>query len=113
QRMPGDYLYYSGRSFKLREGSWGLIRVLDRGAPPGPQKLPGPEGVPVAADVVCPPGSPQRSFAVSVVEAPLPMLHGAKGKLYVLDRDRQAVVSGARKPEPLVLHADVGDCVNV
>ena len=28
QQMPGDYLYYNGRSFKLREGSWGLIRVL-------------------------------------------------------------------------------------
>ena len=32
QRQPGDYLYYSGRTFKLREGSWGLLRVSSAGA---------------------------------------------------------------------------------
>lgn len=31
QHSVGDYLYYNGRSFKLREGSWGLIRVYGDG----------------------------------------------------------------------------------
>jgi hypothetical protein len=47
------------------------------------------------------------------MEAPLAMLGGASGRVYVLDRDREAVESGRRTPEPLVLHVGVGDCVRV
>ncbi len=113
QRMPGDYLYYSGRSFKLSEGSWGLLRVLDAGESGGLRKLPGREETPAAASEICPPGAPQKRFDVTAAEAPLPMLGGAPGKVYVLGDDREAAAPGARAPEPLVLHVNVGDCVRV
>jgi hypothetical protein len=112
QHMPGDYLYYSGRPFKLHEGSWGLIRVHAAGEG-GLVPLPGHEQVPAAATEVCPAGAPERDFAVSAVDVPLPMLDGQKGKVYVLDTDVDAVTSGERGPEPLILHANVGDCIRV
>jgi hypothetical protein len=112
QRMPGDYLYYSGRPFKLHEGSWGLVRVHSAGEG-GLVALPGHEQVPPAATQVCPAGAPVRQFAVSVVSVALPMLGGKPGKVYVLDSQRDAVTSGRQAPEPLVLHANVGDCLHV
>ena len=39
------------------------------------------------------------------------MLGGAPGKLFVLQRDAAALAAGTRAPEPLVLRANVGDCV--
>ncbi len=110
QRMPGDYMYYNGRSFKLREGNWGLIRVFDAAATPL-QKLPGHETIPQPAAAVCPADAPQKVFDVAAVEAPLPMLGDAAGKLYVLAEDKAAVVRGSKQVEPLVLHANVGDCL--
>ena len=112
QRMPGDYLYYSGRPFKLHEGSWGLIRVHPAGEG-GLTPLPGHEQVPKAATEVCPAGARQLDFAVTALDVPLPMLNGATGKIYVLDRDADDVAAGRRPPEPLVLHANVGDCLRV
>ena len=41
QRRPGDYVYRSGRIFKLREGSWGLLRVYPPGASGALRPLPG------------------------------------------------------------------------
>ena len=48
QRMPGDYLYYNGRLFKFREGSWGMIRVHADGPGVDLQKLPGRQSMPEA-----------------------------------------------------------------
>jgi manganese oxidase len=109
QRLPGDYPYYNGRSTKLLEGSWGLIRV-HAGAESALKRLPGREPV-RASPPVCPTDAPRKTFAVSAIEAPLPMLGSAQGKLYVLLEDRAAVRSGARAAEPLVLRVNVGDCV--
>src|SRR5262249_50702894 len=47
----------------------------------------------------------------SAIEAPLPMLPGARGKLYVLRQDASAVRSGRKVPEPLVLRVNVDDCM--
>jgi manganese oxidase len=113
QRMPGDYLYYDGRSFKLREGDWGILRVHDASSGEGLHRLPGHENVPRAASTVCPPQAPRRAFAVTAVEVPLPMLGGDRGKVYVLDADRDAVTSGRMPASPLVLHAGIGDCIVV
>ena len=41
QNMPGDYLYSNGRAFKLREGSWGLVRVHELGGESALKPLPG------------------------------------------------------------------------
>jgi len=109
QRLAGDYFYYSGRSAKLREGAWGVIRVHD-GTATSLKQLPGRE-LPRAAPTVCPDDAPRKSFAVSAIEAPLPMLAGARGKLYVLSEDRAAIRAGRKPPEPLVLRINVGDCV--
>ena len=123
QAMTGDYLYYNGRSFKFREGSWGIIRVVDRSggirpyasgpAPVEMQKLPGHESIPAPAEAVCPADAVVKSFAVSAVDVPLPMLHGDMGKIYVLDSQWEELSSGTIAPEPLVLHVNVGDCIQV
>lgn len=113
QAMPGDYLYANGRTFKLREGSWGLIRVHGAGADTTLQKLPGHEVIPETATTLCPVDAPRIRFDVAAVQAPLPMLGGKPGKLYVLQRDKQAVLAGERPPEPLVLHINTGDCIEV
>ena len=113
QGQPGDYLYYSGRSFKLREGSWGIIRVYDGTTNTTLGKLPGHEAIPQPAASVCPAGAPQKEFAVAAIEAPLPMLGGDLGKLYVLQEERETVLSGAEVPQPLVLRVNVGDCIKV
>jgi hypothetical protein len=116
--MPGDYLYYSGRTYKLREGSWGIARVfgpadVTAGRNDGLQHLPGHVHVPTPATSLCPSNARHRRFAVSAIDVPLPMLSNAPGKVYVLDADRAAVVAGRKAPEPLVLHADVGDCIHI
>ena len=123
QGLPGDYLYYNGRSFKLREGSWGIIRVLDQAdavpaaTPAGRkqklQKLPGHETVPPASPEVCASDAPVKKYQVAAIEAPLAMLGGELGKIYVLETDRSGVESGSTLPEPLVLHVNVGDCIQI
>jgi manganese oxidase len=112
QHMPGDYLYSNGRPSKLAEGSWGLVRVYGPGDG-GLRALPGHEVVPRPATAVCPPGAPERRFDVAAVDAPLPMLSGGSGRLYVLEKDLAALRAGTRAPEPLVLHVSVGDCLVV
>jgi len=136
QRLAGDYLFYNGRSFKLREGSWGVLRVFPgppaaapaggtpgaggAGGPPGAAPagllpLPGHEAPPAPAHSVCPAGAPVRSFSVAAIDTPLPMLATTspprKGKVYVLAADEQAVASGGKAAQPLVLHVDIGDCI--
>ncbi|MCC6168017.1 MAG: hypothetical protein IT329_12400, partial [Caldilineaceae bacterium] len=113
QAMPGDYLYANGRSFKLAEGSWGLIRVYSAGANTTLQKLPGHEETPKAATALCPVDAPRIRFDVAAAQAPLPMLGGKMGKLYVLQQDKQAVQAGDQTAEPLVLHVNVGDCIEL
>jgi len=112
QNLPGDYLYYNGRLFKLREDSWGILRVLPPGAADsGLRPLPGhPPQVAKPGPLLCPPDAPRRFFSVEAIEAPLPILSHL-GKVFVLAEDRDAVVSGERVAEPLVLHVNVGDCI--
>src|SRR5437762_5614237 len=68
QNMPGDYMYYNGRLFKLREGSWGIVRVLPDQDGSGLRPLPGHE-LPIArATSICPPVAPRKSFAVVALD---------------------------------------------
>ena len=83
----------------------------DGSAPTALQKLPGRETTPPPTPSVCSTGAPRKEFAIAAIETPLPMLAQSKGKLYVLEADKSAVRSGARPPEPLVLHVNVGDCL--
>jgi hypothetical protein len=113
QQMPGDYLYYSGRAVKLREGSWGVLRVRDGNDGGGLRKLAGHETIPAPTSTVCPDDAPVKRFDVHAVDVPLPMLDGKPGKAYVLAADKARVLGGKKKAEPLVLHVGVGDCVKL
>ena len=112
QGMPGDYLYYNGRTFKLREGSWGILRVLDEGGDTGAalEKLPGHDRPPPAPTSVCPDNAPVKRFDISAIDVRMPMLSG-KGKMFALTSDAGAFADGSKPPQPLVLHANVGDCI--
>ena len=103
QMMPGDYPYYNGRTFKLREGSWGLVRVHGQDSTLGLLKLPGRETIPSPPASVCPADAPVKEFAVAAVPVSLPMLGGGMGKIFALEASADAFVSGSREPEPLVL----------
>lgn len=111
--LPGDYLYANGRIFKLREGSWGLIRVHDGDTASDLQPLPGREGVQAGRVQVCPEEAPRRIFEVVALELPLPMLDGEPGRVFALRQDRAALLAGAGPVEPLVLHINLGDCLLV
>lgn len=113
QRLSGDYYYLNSRSTKIREGNFGIIRVYDGQVDVTLRKLPGHEVIPAPASSVGPVGAPMKEFDVAAIEVPLPMLNGNKGKIYVLQKDKEAVLSGAKAAEPLVLHVNVGDFIKV
>ena len=113
QQMPGDYLFYNGRLFKLEEGSWGIFRVHGPESESALLHLPGRETTPDPPASVCPAGAPVRSFDVVAMEAALPMLAQTPGRIYALAAQRDSILSGALTPGPLVLHVNVGDCMSV
>jgi FtsP/CotA-like multicopper oxidase with cupredoxin domain len=106
RQQPGDYLIEDGRSFKLREGAWGLVRVHAAGDRSGPRPLAGrtpPSGAPLP---VCPADAPRKQFAVDAIDTTLPLFMGGAGKAFVMH--------GATSADaPLVLHVSVGDCIQV
>ena len=89
RHLPGDYLYYSGRSLELESGAWGIFRVMntrqtsgpnaleplpDRTAPPSGQGFPqltttgkAPAAAPNGpGSAACPTNAPVRSYDVSI-----------------------------------------------
>ncbi|MCA1552748.1 MAG: hypothetical protein LC737_00055, partial [Chloroflexi bacterium] len=93
QRAAGDYLYYDGRQFKLREGSWGLMRVYETAQNASLQKLPGHDAVVQTQAPLCASDAPVKEFALAAIETPLPMLASANvgRKIFVLQSDKLAV----------------------
>jgi hypothetical protein len=63
--------------------------------------------------MICPPDAPTRNFVVVALETPLPMLNGAMGRIYLLEKDKAALLAGEKEVQPLVLHVNVGDCILV
>ncbi|MEW6681557.1 MAG: multicopper oxidase domain-containing protein [Nitrospirota bacterium] len=128
QQMAGDYLHYNGRSSHLSEGSWGIVRVLDRVAQ-DLKPLPGLEEVAPSATSVCPVDAPVKTFNVLAVDRELNynskaprfidgefdrqlQIANPAGKLYMLEGEASRASTGIQ-PMPLTLHVNVGDCVNV
>ncbi|WP_026672624.1 multicopper oxidase domain-containing protein [Alkalihalobacterium bogoriense] len=58
-----------------------------------------------------------KEFNVSAIELPIIYnregWHDPKGRIYVLDEDVEAVLSGKKEPEPLVLQAEAGTCIRI
>ena len=130
QSMAGDYLYYDGRTSKLSEGEWGIIRVHDK-----KQKdlkvLPGNENfAKKAKKVLCPKGAPVKSFSVVAIDKELNfnantegeievdferklLLANAAGKIYALEGEAKQAAADGHMPHPLTLRVNIGDCVKV
>ena len=143
KHMPGDYLYYSTRNFAFESGAWGIFRVHDTrqdSLQPLPDRTPPPTGEgfptqtwtgqapappdPAQARAVCPSSVPNRSYDVSIFDTtldsaptspnqlPYPM-DDPNGIVYALTSNVAAIRAGTMRLEPLVLRANVGDCVHV
>ena len=135
---PGDYLYGSPLLEDQWMGMWGLFRVPknrvadlqplpDRAAPGKGAAWPALEpGAAVreappsknAATTPCPTGARQVPVEVSaiakdIVYNPKSGDHDPYGVMYVRTADVAKVRSGAMKTEPLVIRANVGDCLRV
>jgi len=132
RHQAGDYMYFNGRSSKLSEGSWGLIRVLDEPVDDLqtlPNKAYGKEGMPKPLPV-CPKDATEKVFNVAAIDFPSmtfnPNVEEAievdferkievqnpDAKIYVLEEE-VSKVSGDYHPMPLTLRANVGDCIKV
>src|SRR6266487_121912 len=132
QLMAGDYLHFNGRSSKLSEGAWGILRVLDKDVP-DLKKLPagysGRNEIPVQAKSVCPDDAPVKTFNAVAMDRELNFnpkapemievdferkiqVKNVEGKIYALE-DEAAKVATGLEPSPLTLRVNVGDCVKI
>jgi hypothetical protein len=135
---PGDYLYYNGTQRHFRDGAWGILRVFDS-LQPGLKPLPGREpattdntfpGLSEALDIPpsaqdpgnpCPIDAENRHFDISVIDkafvlnnpATPPREDEIQGRMYVLDADVDAVLTGDKQANPLVIRANSGECITV
>ncbi|RHW37626.1 copper oxidase [Lysinibacillus yapensis] len=59
--------------------------------------------------------TPVRFFDVSLIQMPIIYnkegWHDPEGRLYVLAEDEEAILSGRKKPEPLVIRANAGEAI--
>ena len=131
QKKAGDYMYHSGRLSHFGEGMWGLIRVEDQ-VREGLQTLPMRGIVPRSSTEVCPADAPKKHFDVIAMDFALDLnpkapdqipapsgtnrnliLSNPEGKIYVLKSEVDALKAGTKRPHPLTLHVNVGDCIGV
>ncbi|MFI5305078.1 MAG: multicopper oxidase domain-containing protein [Nitrospiria bacterium] len=128
QQMAGDYLHYNGRASHLSEGSWGILRVLDK-LSSDLKPLPGHENIPSSKKMICPSEAPLKSFTVLAIERPLNfnvnapdkieiemsrklLLSNPRGKIFTLEGEKSDI-SNIVQPMPLTLHVNSGDCIKV
>ena len=128
----GDYLYGSTSADDLWNGMWGILRVNGGKVPhllplpdnpqPGSVSVPTPslDAVEAPARIgpgtPCPAGAPRRMFDVVALQTDIRYNdagdHDPYGLVYALSEDEQAIRDG-KNPEPLVLRAHEGDCIEV
>ncbi|GJL65619.1 MAG: hypothetical protein NPIRA05_05900 [Nitrospirales bacterium] len=138
-RKPGDYLYYNGTQRHFRNGAWGILRVFNT-LQSELQPLPGREplngiGFPNLGNVSkgdsppsaldpgnpCPANASEKHFDISAIDKQFLLSNPATtssefdqhGRMYVLDSDVEAVLSGEMQANPLVIRANIGDCITV
>ena len=128
QQMAGDYLYYNGRTSKLSEGSWGIIRVHDK-VQKDLKVLPGNEKPRASAKQLCSKKAPVKNFNVVAINTELKfnpnaddeievdfdrklLLANSAAKIYVLEGEAKKAATGDM-PHPLTLRANIGDCIKI
>ncbi|TRW44713.1 SdrD B-like domain-containing protein [Georgenia yuyongxinii] len=129
----GDYLYGNTTPEGLWNGMWGIMRVHGAATPNllalpdnAPRAATGTAPVPASRQappparnpgVTCPTGAPVKNFDVVAMATTLTYNEWGdkdpKGLIYALAQDEAAIRSGQKKPEPLVIRANAGDCVRV
>ncbi|HWP43958.1 MAG TPA: copper oxidase, partial [Blastocatellia bacterium] len=120
-----DYLYSSATTDNLWDGLWGILRAL-QGNEPGLARLPNnPPGQVKVSQNVCPNGAPLRDFFVEAWAARDLLPGGAlvynerfgikdpNAIIFAESSDIPALRAGTKKPEPLILRANAGDCIEV
>ena len=130
QGMAGDYLYYDGRTSKLSEGEWGIIRVHDE-LQKDLKVLPGNEGFKKKVrKTLCPKGAPVKNFSVVAINKALKfnpntedeievdferklLLANANAKIFALEGEVKQAADEGHMPHPLTLRANIGDCVKI
>ncbi len=64
----------------------------------------------------CPTGAPVRKYELSLIQRRIDYnnngWHDPEGRMFVLKRDEAAVLAGTKQPEPLIIRANSGDCVD-
>jgi hypothetical protein len=122
-----DYLYSSAATGNLWDGQWGLMRGYreyqeDLAPLPNNYDIP---NVNVQSSDVCPQGVPTRTYQVSARLARDLLPGGAlvyndrfqikdpNAILFVNEDETAKLHSGEKKPEPLILRANAGDCIKV
>jgi hypothetical protein len=138
RHLPGDYLYYSGRSLEMESGAWGIMRVMntvhsdlealpDRTAPPSGPGFPqltftgkAPPAAPNGPGTgACPNNAPVRSYDVAIFngitfDKGMPGEHsGDNAFMYSLSSDEAAIKAGTKPVVPLAIRANAGDCLRV
>lgn len=76
----------------------------------------GNTATPDRPDGLCPQAADVRTYNITSVSVPIQMTErevDTDGMLYVLNQDKQALLSGNRPTEPLVIRSNVGDCVEI
>ncbi|MEV4315437.1 hypothetical protein [Actinocrispum sp. NPDC049592] len=67
-------------------------------------------------DGLCPASAPVRTYNITAISVPIQETireRDENGEIYVLNQDKNAVLSGAKAAEPLVIRSNVGDCVAI
>ena len=128
----GDYLYTSTSVDDMWMGMWGIMRVNGGKVPnllplpdnpqnattavpsPSPTALEAPPRV--GPGNPCPAGAPRRAFEVVAMQTSITYNkdgdHDPYGLVYALAED-EATIRAGKNPEPLVLRANEGDCIEV
>lgn len=65
----------------------------------------------------CPSDAPLKVFEVTAVQLPIVYnsqgWHDPEGRIFVLKEDKEAVLKGEKEPEPFVIRANAGDCIEI
>jgi FtsP/CotA-like multicopper oxidase with cupredoxin domain len=129
QQMPGDYMFYDGRTSHLSEGSWGILRVYDK-LQSDLKELEGSRGILKAKKSPCPTGAPVKDFSVVAINKALKfnpntedmievdfernlMLANPDGKIFALESEVKKVAGSDSMPHPLTLRVNIGECLKI